>query len=85
MTQHSDIHNYSTKGKQDLYVQLCNTAHCKKHVIIMGIKMHNSLLWNLKVHCIIHIGPCLYAAKSCSHCHLLFLQVSLYCHHAVCT
>jgi hypothetical protein len=27
MTQSSDIHEYNTKGKQDLYVQLCNTAH----------------------------------------------------------
>jgi hypothetical protein len=29
-TQYSDIHKYNTKGKQDLYVQLCNTARCKK-------------------------------------------------------
>jgi hypothetical protein len=40
-TQYSDIHN--TKGKQDLYVQLCNTAHCKKSVITMAIKIHNLL------------------------------------------
>jgi hypothetical protein len=32
-TQYSDIHKYNTIGKQDLYVQLCNTAHCKKNVI----------------------------------------------------
>jgi hypothetical protein len=29
-TQCSDIHKCNTKGKQDLYVQLCNTALCKK-------------------------------------------------------
>jgi hypothetical protein len=28
--QYSDIHTYNTKGKQDLYVQLCSTARCKK-------------------------------------------------------
>jgi hypothetical protein len=32
MTQYFDIHKYNTKAKQDLYVQLCNTAHCKKSV-----------------------------------------------------
>jgi hypothetical protein len=30
MTQYSDIHKYNTNGKQDLYVQLFNTAHYKK-------------------------------------------------------
>jgi hypothetical protein len=29
-TQYSNIHNYSTEGKQDMYVQLCKTARCKK-------------------------------------------------------
>jgi hypothetical protein len=39
-TQYLDIHNYNTRGKQDLYVQLCSTS-CKKSVIYMGIKLHN--------------------------------------------
>jgi hypothetical protein len=39
--QYSDIHKYNTKGKRDLYVQLCSTTHCKKSVINMGIKTHN--------------------------------------------
>jgi hypothetical protein len=30
ITQYSDIHKYNTKGKQELHVQLCNTACCKK-------------------------------------------------------
>jgi hypothetical protein len=29
-TQYFDSHKYNTKGKQDLYVQLCNTARCQK-------------------------------------------------------
>jgi hypothetical protein len=44
----SDIHKYNTKGKQDLYVQLCNTAHCKKSIIVMGIKIKNNLPFKLK-------------------------------------
>jgi hypothetical protein len=47
-TQYSDIHKYNTKGKQDLYVQLCNTAHFQKSVINMGIKIHNNLPIRLK-------------------------------------
>jgi hypothetical protein len=42
-----DIHKYNTKG--DLYVQLCNTACCKKSVINMGIKIHNNLASKLKI------------------------------------
>jgi hypothetical protein len=42
MTQYSDIHKYNKKEKQDLYAQLCNTAHCQKSVINMGIKIHNN-------------------------------------------
>jgi hypothetical protein len=38
ITQYSDIQKYNTKGKQDLYVQSCSTAHCKKSVINMAIK-----------------------------------------------
>jgi hypothetical protein len=39
----SYISEYNTKGKQDLDIQLCNTASCKKSVINMGIKIHNNL------------------------------------------
>jgi hypothetical protein len=48
ITQYSDIHKYNTKGKQDLYVQLCNTSHCNKSVFNMGIKIHNNLSAELK-------------------------------------
>jgi hypothetical protein len=29
-TQYSDIHSYNTIHKHNFYVQLCNTARCKK-------------------------------------------------------
>jgi hypothetical protein len=48
MTQYSDIHKNNTKGKQDLYVQLCNTTHCKKRVYNIGIKVHTKLPSELK-------------------------------------
>jgi hypothetical protein len=48
MTQYSDIHKYNTKEKQNLYVELCNTAHCKKSTINVGIKIHNNLPSELK-------------------------------------
>jgi hypothetical protein len=48
MTQYLDIHNYNTRGKQDLYVQLCSTSHCKKSLINMGIKLHNNLPTEIK-------------------------------------
>jgi hypothetical protein len=47
-TQYSDIHKHNTKEKQDLYVQLCNTARCLKNVINMGIKINNNLPFELK-------------------------------------
>jgi hypothetical protein len=47
-TQYSNIYKHNTKGKQDLYVQLCSTACCKKSVINMGIKIHNKLPFELK-------------------------------------
>jgi hypothetical protein len=48
MTQYSDIRKYNTKEKQHLYVQLCNTAHCKKSIIIMERKIHNDLPLKIK-------------------------------------
>jgi hypothetical protein len=48
MTQYLEVHNYNTRGKQDLYVQLCSTAHCKKIVLNMGIKLHNNLPTEIK-------------------------------------
>jgi hypothetical protein len=48
MSQYSDMHKYSTKGKLYLYVQLCNTAHFKISVINMGIKIHKNLPFELK-------------------------------------
>jgi hypothetical protein len=47
-TRYSNTHKYNTKGKQDLYVQLCSAACCKKSVINMGIKIHNNLPSELK-------------------------------------
>jgi hypothetical protein len=48
ITQYLDVHNYNTRGKQDLYVQLCSTSCCKKSVINMGIKLHNNLPTDIK-------------------------------------
>jgi hypothetical protein len=47
-TQYLDIHNYNTKEKQDLYVQLRSTSRCKKSVINMEIKLHNNLPTEIK-------------------------------------
>jgi hypothetical protein len=41
--QYSDIHSYNTIHKHDLYVQFCNTDHCKRSVINMGTKIFNGL------------------------------------------
>jgi hypothetical protein len=37
-TQYLDIHNYNTRGKQDLYIQLCSTSRCKKECNKYGDK-----------------------------------------------
>jgi hypothetical protein len=48
-TQYSDIHGYNTIHKYNLYVQVCNTDHCKKSVInIIEIKIFNGLPLELK-------------------------------------
>jgi hypothetical protein len=47
-TQYSDIHSYNTIDKHNLYVQLCNTAHCKKSVIKMGTKIYYNLPLEIK-------------------------------------
>jgi hypothetical protein len=47
-TQYSDIHSYNTIHKYNLYVQLCNTDHCKKSVINMRIKIFSGLPLELK-------------------------------------
>jgi hypothetical protein len=47
-TQYSDIHSYNIIHKYNLYVQLCNTDHCKKSVLNMGIKIFNGLPLELK-------------------------------------
>jgi hypothetical protein len=47
-TQYSDIHSYNTIHKHNLYVELCNTARCKKSVINMGTKIYNNLPLEIK-------------------------------------
>jgi hypothetical protein len=47
LKKNSGVQKYNTKGKQDLYGQLCNTACCQ-NVINMGIKVHNNLPFKLK-------------------------------------
>ena len=47
-TLNSDVHNYNTKHKHNLYAQHCNTNRCKRSVINMGIKLYNNLPMELK-------------------------------------
>jgi hypothetical protein len=47
-TQYSDIQSCNTIHKYNLYVQLCNTDHCKKSIINMWIKIFNCLHLKLK-------------------------------------
>jgi hypothetical protein len=42
-TQSLKIHNYNTRGKEDLYVQPWNTSRSKKSSVNMGIKLYNKL------------------------------------------
>ena len=42
-TQSLKIHNYNTRGKEDLYVQPWNTSHCKKCSVNIEIKLYNKL------------------------------------------
>jgi hypothetical protein len=37
-TQYSDVHDYDTIHKHNLYVQFCNTERSKRGVISMGTK-----------------------------------------------
>jgi hypothetical protein len=46
--QYSDVHDYNTIHKQNLYVQFCNTEHSKRGVINMGTKIFNGLPIELK-------------------------------------
>jgi hypothetical protein len=39
-TQYSDVHDYDTIHKHNLYVQFCNTEHSKRGVISMGTKIY---------------------------------------------
>jgi hypothetical protein len=47
-TRYSDIHSCNTIHKYNLYVQLCDSDHCNKSVISMGVKVFNSLPLELK-------------------------------------
>jgi hypothetical protein len=47
-TQYSDVHDYNTIHKRDLYVQFCNTELSKRGVINMGTKIFNGLPIELK-------------------------------------
>lgn len=47
-TQNLKIHNYNTRGKEDLYVQPWNTSHCRKSSVNMGINLYNKLAVGIK-------------------------------------
>jgi hypothetical protein len=47
-TQYSDVHDYDTIHKHNLYVEFCNTEHSKRGVISMGTKIYNGLPTELK-------------------------------------
>jgi hypothetical protein len=47
-TQYSDVHDYNTIHKRDLYVQICNTERSKRGVINMETKIFNGLPIELK-------------------------------------
>jgi hypothetical protein len=42
-TLYSDVHDYNTIHKRDLYLQFCNTERSKRGVINMGTKIFNGL------------------------------------------
>jgi hypothetical protein len=48
-TQHSDVHDYNTTHKHNLYVKFFNTEHSKRGMISMGIKIFNDLPTELKM------------------------------------
>jgi hypothetical protein len=47
-TQYSDVHDYNTIHKQNLYIQFCNTEHSTRGVINLGTKIFNGLPIELK-------------------------------------
>jgi hypothetical protein len=47
-TQYSDVHDYNTIHKRDLYTQFCNAEHSKRGVINKGTKIFNGLPIELK-------------------------------------
>jgi hypothetical protein len=47
-TQYSDVHDYNTIHKQNLYIQFCNTECSKGGVINVGTKIFNGLPIELK-------------------------------------
>jgi hypothetical protein len=47
-TQYSDVHDYNTVHRNNLYVQFCNTEPTNTGVISMGTKIFNGLPTELK-------------------------------------
>jgi hypothetical protein len=48
ITLYSDVQDYNTINKHNLYVQTCKTEHNKREVISMGTKIFNGLPTELK-------------------------------------